>query len=807
MTDANDRWTISFEGFDPDQEGLREALCALGNGFFVTRGAAEEASASSVHYPGTYIAGGYNRLPSEVAGRTIVNEDLVNFPNWLCLSWRPDDGEWVDFSKLEILSYTRALNLKEGVLERRYTVRDAKGRTTSVTSQRLVHMRVPQIAAIHYSITPEDWSGTMHVRSMLDGSVKNMGVERYRQLNPNHLTVVHKGSVAPEGVYLLVKTTQSRLEISEAARTRVFHPDPSITVHTNTIVEDTEVGQVFTTSVSQGQTLDVEKVVALHTCRDRGITESALDARLAITSAGSFDDLLRTHRVAWRSLWRKADVDVEMDPSVTDGAPDDGLLVRFHIFHVLQTVSENTRGADVSVPARGLHGEAYRGHIFWDEVYILPFYLESFPDIVRSLIRYRYFRLSAARSYASECGYRGAMFPWQSSSNGREETQYIHLNPRSGSWDPDNSRLQRHINAAVVYNIWEHYLATRRRPFMEQFAAEIMLDVAKFWSSLARLNEATGRYEIHSVMGPDEYHEAYPGAVEGGLKNNAYTNVMAVWCIEKALKALDLVSAERREELLELLAIDDAELARWNEIIHKMTVCFHGDGIISQFQHYDDLDEFPWEEYRRKYGDIQRLDRILKAENDSPDHYKVAKQPDVTMLFYLLRSEEVRRIFAQLGYPLAKGTITKNIQYYLERCSHGSTLSRMVYAALLDRIDREHSWDLYREALRSDFEDVQGGTTKEGIHLGAMAGTVNIVLNRFAGVDTRGDNLSIDPRLPPAIRRITFGVQYRGKWIDVTATHEKLHVELEPHAVEPLLLEVRGTDHTIEPGGMLEVGV
>jgi alpha,alpha-trehalase len=805
MTDDRDRWLITLEGYDPGQEGLREALCALGNGFVVTRGAAEEVSADNVHYPGTYIAGGYNRLASEVAGQTIVNEDLVNFPNWLCLTWRHDDGDWIDFSKIEILSYRRQLNLKEGVLERSYSVRDAAGRTTSVRSRRLVHMRSPHLAAIQYNITAEDWSGTIHVRSLLDGTVKNTGVERYRQLNPNHLTIINKGTVAPEGVYLLVKTSQSRLEVAEAARTRVFNPDPEAHVHVRTVVEDAEVGQSFTTSLGEGQTITAEKIVALHTSRDRGITESALDARLAITSAGDFEDLLRTHRVAWRSMWRRADVDVEMDPSAVDGAPDDGVLIRFHIFHLLQTVSENTRGLDVSVPARGLHGEAYRGHIFWDEVYILPFYLESFPNIERSLIRYRYFRLSAARAYARECGYRGAMFPWQSSSNGREETQYIHLNPKSGRWDPDNSRNQRHINAAIVYNIWEHYLTTRRRPFLEEFAAEIMLDIARFWSSISELNEESGRYEIHGVMGPDEYHEAYPGAVEGGLRNNAYTNIMAVWCIERALKTLDLIRPERREDLLEMLGIDDAELDRWKNITHKMTIRFHDDGIISQFEGFEDLDEFPWEEYRKKYGDIQRLDRILKAEDDSPDHYKVAKQPDVTMLFYLLRPEEVERIFHQLGYAFDEETIAHNIHYYLDRCSHGSTLSRMVYAALLDRIDHEQSWNLYREALRSDFEDVQGGTTKEGIHVGAMAGTVNTVLNRYAGVDTRGDTLSINPCLPPAIRKITLGVQYRGKWLNMTATHEKLHVELDQSADEFLLLEAKGMPHRIEPGTTLEV--
>ncbi len=805
MNETRDSWVLTFDGYDPEQEGLREALCALGNGQFVTRGAAEEVSADGIHYPGTYVAGGYNRLASEVAGRTIVNEDLVNFPNWLCLSFRPENGDWVDLTRMEILSYRRELHLRDGLLIRHYTVRDSDGRTTSVTCRRLVHMRCPHLAAIQYRVTPENWSGRMHIRSMLDGTVRNSGVERYRQLNPQHLNVVNKGTVAPEGVYLLVKTSQSRLEVAQAARTRVFTPDDDSHAQIRTVVGEAEVGQVFTLAAVEGRPTTVEKVVALYTSRDRGITESALDARLAITRSPDFEELLRTHRAAWKSLWRRADVELECETEASQSSPDDGLLLRLQIFHLLQTVSENTRGLDVSVPARGLHGEAYRGHIFWDELFILPFYLESFPEINRSLTRYRYYRLDMARAYARECGYRGAMFPWQSSSDGREETQGIHLNPKSGAWDPDFSRLQRHINAAIVYNIWQHHLVTGRRPFLEQYGAEIILEIARFWSSIARYNEKTGRYEINGVMGPDEYHEKYPDAAEGGLRNNAYTNIMAVWCLERGLEVLERVSPERRQDLEEFLDLDDQELARWRDITHKMTVPFHGDGIISQFDGYERLEEFPWDEYREKYGDIQRLDRILKAEGTTPDRYKVSKQPDVTMLFHLLAPAELERIFHQLGYPFDEDTIAKNIQYYMERCSYGSTLSRIVFSSILDRIDRQRSWELFREALWSDFKDVQGGTTKEGIHLGAMAGTINIVLSRYAGVDTSGKTIAINPRLPKPIRRLRLKVQYRGKWIDLEVTQNKMRVQLEQIAAEFLLFETKGIPYRLQPGAALEV--
>jgi trehalose/maltose hydrolase-like predicted phosphorylase len=803
-----DNWVLTFDGYDPKREGMREALCALGNGFFATRGAAEEVSADGVHYPGTYVSGGYNRLASEVMGQAIVNEDLVNFPNWLPLNFRPEDGEWVNFHKMEVLSYRRELHLKDGILVRHYRVRDAEGRTTSVTSQRLVHMHCPHLGAIEYCITPEDWSGRIEIRSMLDGRVRNTGVERYRQLNPQHLEIIKHGTVAPEGVYLLVKANQSRLEVAEAARTRLVLPDERAHVQVTTVVEDAEVGQTFATQAVQGRPISVEKMVALYTSRDRGITESALEARLAITRVPGFQELARTHRIAWGSLWRRADIELECEPAAekgSDGYPGCGVLIRLQIFHLLQTVSENTRGLDVSVPARGLHGEAYRGHIFWDELFILPFYLQSFPEISRSLTRYRYYRLDAARAYAQEWSCRGAMFPWQSSSDGREETQRTHLNPRSGQWDLDHSRLQRHINAAIVYNIWQHYLVTRRRPFLEQYGAEIMLEIAKFWSSIAQYNDDTGRYEIAAVMGPDEYHERYPEAMEGGLKNNTYTNIMAVWCLERALEVLDIIYPARRDDLVALLAIDAQELERWADITRKMTVCFHHDGIISQFEGYEQLEEFPWEEYRKKHGNIQRLDRILKAEGDTPDRYKAAKQPDLTMLFYVLSPSELQRIFQQLGYSFDEETIPRNIRYYLARTTHGSTLSRVVFSAILAQIDRERSWDLFREALVSDFVDIQGGTTREGIHLGAMAGTLNIILSRYAGVDTSGDTISIDPHPPKQVRRLRFGIQYCAKWLDLEVTRSKMRVTLARQAQGHLNVVIRGMPRRLKPGKAVEM--
>ena len=252
------------------------------------------------------------------------------------------------------------------------------------------------------------------------------------------------------------------------------------------------------------------------------------------------------------------------------------------------------------------------------------------------------------------------MFPWQSASNGREVTQTMHLNPASGRWLPDRSYLQRHVNAAIVYNVWQYFLATGDVEFLRFYGAEMMLDIARFWSSIATYNHLLDRYEIKRVMGPDEYHDGYPDRAEAGLDNNAYTNLMAVWCLCRAFDVLDALPPSAVRDLRERLEIDDQELDRWDEVSRKMRVCFH-DGVITQFEGYDLLEELDWEAYRHKYGDIQRLDRLLEAEGDSPNRYQVAKQADVMMLFYLLSADELGARLERLGYDYDNQLIPRSI--------------------------------------------------------------------------------------------------------------------------------------------------
>ncbi|HEX6439071.1 MAG TPA: beta-phosphoglucomutase family hydrolase [Candidatus Binatia bacterium] len=787
-TEPASAWSLVYDRFDPEQEGIREALCALGNGYFATRGAAAWAVMDDVHYPGTYLACGYNRQRTDIAGRIVENEDLVNFPNWLALEFRIDRGEWFDLRRVNILSYRQELDLRRGVLLRSICFEDRGGRRTTLRERRFVSMADMHTAGLELSLTADNWFGGVTVRSGINGRVVNAGAKLYLKFNNKHLEHLGGALIGEDTLYLLVRTCQSNLHVAESARTQAFVGGEPREYRRHLIDEPGKVAQELTLHLGRGETLSLEKIAAIFSSRDPAISEPATAARKAIGRAPRFEALLAQHALAWKHLWRRFDIHLRGAPSGFQ--LNVSMLLRLSMFHLLEAASPNSIGLDLGVPARGWTGEAYQGHVFWDELFIFPFLNFRVPEITRSLLMYRYRRLDEARAAAANAGFRGAMFPWQSGSDGQEETQELNLNPRSNRWVPDKTYLQRHVGSAVAYNVWQYYQVTGDIEFLQAYGAELMIEIARFWSSVATFNPERGRYEIRGVMGPDEFHDGYPDSSSPGLDNNAYTNIMAVWVLCRAFDVLELLTDIRRNELMARNRLSADELEHWRDVSRKMYVPFH-DGIISQFEGYERLKELDWEDYRKRYGNIQRLELILEAENDSANRYKVGKQADVLMLFYLFSAEELRGLFERLAYPFEYDTIPRNVAYYDNRSSHGSTLSRVVHAWVLARSDRPRAMRYFAEALQSDVNDIQGGTTAEGVHLGAMAGSVDLVQRVSTGIEITGDVLRFNPRLPDELERFDMRIRYRSHSLDLRLTRDTLTVRERERGGAPIRLGFR----------------
>jgi len=800
-------WNIRYHGYEPQEERLREALTTVGNGYIGTRGALPwEDIADDVHYPGTYFMGLFNKVPTEVHGRKIYNNDFVNCPNWSSIKLSVDDGPYFAIDEVEILEYEHRIDLKHGVCRHSIRFRDEAGRITRYTDARLVSMDRMHLAVVECTVVPENYTGRLTLLSALDGRVINYGVERYRDLASKHLEPVSEEE-RENGAALVVKTTESDVQVVMEARTRVFRAAadggsrdtgeiPGL--ERRVLTEPRYAAERFSFDAEEGQEYRLEKTVGMATSRDMDNDDHLATAREAAESAGSFEEIFGAHKKAWEGLWKRSDIVIEGDRFSQQ-------TIRLHIHHLLTTASPHNTRIDAGMTARGLHGEAYRGHFFWDELFTLPFYNLHFPEVARSFLMYRYRRLDAAREYARDEGYEGAMFPWQSADTGEEESQIIHYNPRSGEWDPDLSRNQRHISLAVAYNIWTYFYVTDDLDFLHNYGIEMLLEISRFWVSLAHYEEENGRYHISGVMGPNEFHEKYPGAEEGGFRDNAYTNIVTAWLLHKTMETYEYLPEEVKEQMRRRISFDEKELHHWGEVKKGLAVVIQEDGVISQFDGWMDLRELDWERYREKYDSIRRLDRILKAENDSPDRYKISKQADLLMTFYLMAPGQVKHMLEMMGYQIDDETelIKKNYEYYARRTSHGSTLSFVVHSAIARYIPgyRRRAWKWFTEAMKSDRYDTQGGTTPEGIHCGVMAGTVGIILENFAGINLFADHLSMAPELPKEWSYVAFKLEQRGRLFDIKITKDEVTVDrIWSRAVDepPLSAVIHGKEHALD---------
>lgn len=758
-------WQLEYYGYTPGKDEYSvESLLTVGNGFIGLRGTTPEMEISDANYPGLYLASLYNTAESEVSDRTITNEDFVNAPN-LQKIYLVIDNEKIDIAQNTLLSFKRQLNLKTGLFTSFAEIETQTKKQLRIETQKIANMENSHHYSILYRFTPLNFTGEIDVISEADGSIYNYNVARYRSLTNKHLTIQTTEYFKSKAL-LIARTNQSDITVCQASQ--LFSDDFSLeTLKSEKTAE--KVIQKLTISAEKNRTYTLEKSV---TVAKYQMGEQTTTSKLALLSLPRFKEMYAESKEAWRKLWENAAITI-------DGDLMSQKMLNLHTYHLLVSAAPNAyeQSLDASITARGLHGEAYRGHIFWDELFIIPFYILHFPKTAREILLYRYQRLTAAKKAAKEAGYQGAMFPWQSGLDGTEQSQELHLNPISGEWKEDHSRLQRHVSLAIAYNVWQYWHNVRDRSFMEQYGLELILEIAHFWQSAATLNSVTGRYSIEGVMGPDEFHESYPNSQKGGLKNNAYTNMMVVWLFEEVEKLRNQLSPEIFQSVAAKVQLSEDNFSQMTDIRKNLSLEINPEGIIAQFEGYFDLKDLDWDHYREKYGNIYRMDRILNAEGKSADAYKVAKQADSLMIFYNFSTAQVHQILDDLTYRLPEDYVEKNLHYYLARTSHGSTLSRVVHAQLAAMVDQQDlAWSLYQEALYSDYRDIQGGTTAEGIHAGVMAATLYIPLTTFAGIDFREDVMRIDPNLPKQWQNIQFNIQVRGINYHFNVTHETLTV-------------------------------
>ena len=761
MTEQN--WLLSYHDIVNGVKNYgRESLLSLGNGFLGWRGSLVTSTYGDDFYPGLYAAGVFNQTSTPVAGRSVVNEDLVNLPN-VQLMRIEVDGKPLIINNETIISLNRYLNFNTGELVDQYrvVVNNEPAHYIDIETTKVIDPIAWHRLALEFKVTPS-YDVHLTIAAEIDGQIENKNVARYRDFDSKEFIV--------KAVTDHVMTVQTRTTGVTVALASQSSGDNVIDKHV--LSTGTTVADYYNVSGRANHTITIHRVMAV---------ASTLETKTDVVkfvkneiSQSTFEDVQKNSQDYWHKLWLTKDIEITGDDDMQQ-------LTRMNIFHLNQMANPNANPLlDASVGSRGLTGEGYRGHIFWDEIFAIPYYSANEPRVARAILKYRTNRLLAAKRNAVSENEIGAMYPWQSGMYGDEQSQLIHLNTVDNTWIPDNSRLQRHVSLAVAYNMWVYQKISGQVDQLDQNGLEMLIQIARFWINKAELID--GRYTIAGVMGPNEFHEAAPGAHVGGLKNNAYTNLMVVWLLNY-IDDLSHQSAINFEKVAQKSGFTSEEQEKAWQLRHHLKLSINKDGVVEQYEGFFKLAQLDFSAYEAKYGDIHRIDRLLKSEGKSPDDYQVIKQADFLMLIYNFGATQTRQLIEQLGYALPDQWLARNTAYYLKRTTHGSTTSRPVFAGIYLALARlgetTYEADAYKfltDAIRSDYDDIQGGTTAEGVHMGVMGETLAVIQNDYAGVDMRHEQFTLDPRLPKQWSALQFSQLYHGAHLKINITPQTVSI-------------------------------
>jgi len=745
---AVDPWKIIEKGFDPAYARVSESVFSLANETMGVRGCFDEGgSVDSLR--GAYVNGVYDVEQLNRSYRGIIDKSHFMIP---CAEWLMTritlDGEVLDLGKVQFRDFTRELDMRDGALKRSFVWTTASGKALRLTFLRFTHMVNRERAYQRISFEPLNFSGSVEFASMLSFDVKHEGRQR---------CFWQDARVEADSRHMLLqsRTSQSGQEVFAGALV-----DIPADATASTDEKSAEISAVI--NLVQGVETHVDKrVVILFDGTEGDVLWQSGTAALAVSETVSLDDALASQCAYWENWWRTSDILIEPaheEAQSTVAAEQQG--IRFCSFQLAQTYTGGSMRHNIG--AKGLTGEAYNGHAFWDtEACCLPFYLFTNPAAARDLLLFRYNTLSMAIERAKMLDCKGACYPI-ATLNGDEACAL---------WQ--HASLQLQPSTAVAYGIWHYVHLTEDTDFLWRYGAEILLQIARFMASRVELGSTTGKYGYFGVMGPDEFHMM--------VNNNAYTNYMGMRTLAYAVEVLTRMQREQPgayAALAEKTALTEDETARWQHIAQNMYIPQDETGLIEQHDGYFDLphtdiNAIPMSEF--PLYDHWSYDRIYRSD--------MIKQPDVLMFLYLYNSsftKEVKRI---------------NYEFYEPRTIHESSLSPAIHSILAAELDNmDEAVRFFGYATRLDLDNYNRNT-REGLHTTSIAMAWMNIVYGFAGLRSDGEQLKFAPRLPGRWKRLTFSVVYRGRVIRIRMEEDKTSFRLEQG--EPLALLIYDQPFTL----------
>jgi alpha,alpha-trehalose phosphorylase len=727
-----DPWCIRETGFDTASHFLRETLFALGNGYIGLRGTGEEgySGPAGTSLDGTYLNGFYEQepivYPEAAFALAKTNQFMLNVPNAKGIEL------WIGDERFDPLAgalgrYERVLDLRTGVLERSLEWTSAGGKRVAIRSRRVVSFAHKHLFAIQFEVTPLNFSGQVRLLSFVDGAVKNQEAGDDPRVGsavsgPALQTVAVEQHASLSA--LVQRTHNSGFTLVSAIDTSV---EGGAALHTEGMRAGQRAGQVFTLDAAQGEPIRLNKFGSYYSSRDYAEGELLQRARDTLAQAGDagFDALCAQQAEYLADFWAHADVEIAGDDALQQG-------IRFNQFHLLQSVGRDGR---TNIAAKGVTGEGYEGHYFWDtEIYIFPFFLYSKPEIARKLLEYRYAGLEQARERARQMSHaRGALYPWRTIAGGE-----------CSAYFPAGT-AQYHINADIAYSIKAYFEATGDLDYMAQAGAEIVLETARIWLGIGNYDRA-GRFCINEVTGPDEYTAL--------VNNNYYTNAMARMHLRFAADMVDAVRTRRPadfERIARATALADGEAAEWRRAAELMHLPYDQElGIHEQDDSF--LSKKVWDFANTPK---QNYPLLLNYHPMVIYRHQVCKQADVVLALLLLSDqftlEDKRRDF----------------DYYEAVTTHDSSLSSCIFSIVASEVGyQDKAYDYFMETARLDLDDTHGNT-HYGVHTAAMAGTWMGVAYGFAGMRVTNGELRFAPTLPAQWQHYQFKIQLRGALLQV----------------------------------------
>lgn len=744
-TNEKNSWYIGTNSYDPQMINKMESLMFQGNGYMGIRATSEEKQLDERR--NMFVAGTFDAFPNEVT-------ELPNLPDLVNMEITID-GRSLNLKDGQVKRYHKYLNLKNGELIRKFDwIVDDK--TIHFKFARFISMRDKHLFVSKVEINSDQNDLLLKIKSGIDGQQANSSIQ--------HLLEGDKRLYEGRFIQLLGKTQQSGIDFVFNVRHRSYIDEVLLNSKPTVKMGRRQIFGNFEIKLNRGQKYTMVKYANVYTSIDQDLdseplAEQSINA-LRRNCLSNYNELLQKSMKDWnKDVWQKNYVKIDAE----DEKPQ--VAINFVRYQLAANTPQDRR---MNIGAKGISGEGYKGHTFWDtEIFMLPYYTFTMPDVAKKLLEYRYLGLEGAHKKAMANDYLGAQFPWEAAWPTDGETT-----PLWGSADIVTGKpmkiwsgfIEQHVTSDIVVAVMDYLNATDDQDFAKEMGYEIILDAAKFWSSRLEYDQDHERYEITNVIGPNEYKEH--------ADNNAYTNYTAHWCIQKAIQVYNLLMEdypdiyERLNEKMNLMTEYQDWISRVNLIYLPRP---NADGVIPEEDNYLKKEIIDVSRYQTN----NQVSDIFKDFNLSQiNQMQITKQADVLLLMYLFDnafSDDVRR---------------SNWNYYEPKTTHDSSLSPSTHAILASELGLSDSaYDYYQKACEIDL-GTSIGKAAQGLHMAACGGIWNMTVKGFGGVRIDSGRLKIEPHLPDSWRELVYQINWQGSLMRVKIDKSQMSVAVLDKDVE-----------------------